>query len=135
VFTTSHCAWFCYGTSNETKYKGRCTVIRRFDAIIKEHQHPIEIGTRQTKAKQTWKSLITFMKENCCGKCCLGYRKTHGSYNNNLTTACYRLEIVILDDHSKVFLLSKKNGIKQTPLFIPTTHHSENYFMLYKMRV
>jgi thiamine pyrophosphokinase len=58
---------------------------RDFDAnYYKEHQHPIEIVHTPDQSK-TDLLLITFMKENCCGKCCLGYRKTHGSYNNKLT--------------------------------------------------
>jgi thiamine pyrophosphokinase len=51
----------------------------------------------------------------------LGYRKRTDHTITNLTNIVrYRekLEIVILDDHSKVFLLSKnsKNGIQQTPI-------------------
>jgi thiamine pyrophosphokinase len=97
---------------------------RDFDAnYYKEHQHPIEIVHTPDQSKTDLeKLLITFMKENCCGKCCLGYRKTHGSYITNLTNIVrYRekLEIVILDDHSKVFyyLRNSKNGIQQTPIF------------------
>jgi thiamine pyrophosphokinase len=49
---------------------------RDFDAnYYKEHQHPIVHTPDQSKTDLE-KLLITFMKENCCGKCCLGYRKT-----------------------------------------------------------
>jgi thiamine pyrophosphokinase len=54
--------------------------------------------------------------------------------HTNKLFAIAKIKIVILDDHSKVFLLSdSKNGIRQTPLFrlIPIGHnwiHSENLF-------
>jgi thiamine pyrophosphokinase len=65
-----------------------------------------------------------------------GKRTDHTITNlTNIVRYREKLEIVILDDHSKVFyyLRNSKNGIQQTPIsLIPIGHvtgiHSENLF-------
>jgi thiamine pyrophosphokinase len=74
-----------------------------------------------------------------------GLPENASDHTTNLTNIVrYRekLEIVILDDHSKVFyyLRNSKNGIQQHPIsLIPIGHvtgiHSENLFYALQMRV
>jgi thiamine pyrophosphokinase len=84
------------------------------DAIITKNIHPIEIVHARQNKTDLEKLLITFMKENCCGKCCFWLPETPDQHDTNLTNIVrYRekLEIVILDDHSKVFYYLRKKMV------------------------
>jgi thiamine pyrophosphokinase len=94
---------------------------RDFDANYKEHQHPIEIVHRP-KQNRLGKAFDYLYERKIAAVNVVwatGKRTDHTITNLNIVRYREKLEIVILDDHSKVFyyLRNSKNGIQQTPLF------------------
>jgi thiamine pyrophosphokinase len=115
---------------------------RDFDAnYYKEHQHPIEIVHTPDQSKTDLEKAFDYLYERKIAAVnvvwATGKRADHTITNlTNIVRYREKLEIVILDDHSKVFLLSKKFEkwyTANTPIsLIPIGHvtgiHSENLF-------
>jgi thiamine pyrophosphokinase len=115
---------------------------RDFDAnYYKEHQYPIEIVHTPDQSKTDLEKAFDYLYERKIAAVnvvwATGKRTDHTITNlTNIVRYREKLKIVILDDHSKVFLLSKKFEkwyTANTPIsLIPIGHvtgiHSENLF-------
>jgi thiamine pyrophosphokinase len=115
---------------------------RDFDAnYYKEHQYPIEIVHTPDQSKTDLEKAFDYLYERKITAVnvvwATGKRTDHTITNlTNIVRYREKLKIVILDDHSKVFLLSKKFEkwyTANTPIsLIPIGHvtgiHSENLF-------
>jgi thiamine pyrophosphokinase len=94
----------------------------------KEHQHPIEIVHTPDQQKQTWKSFwLPLWKKNCLNV--VGYRKTHGSYNNKpINIVREKLDRDLTTIRVFFYLRNSKNGIQQTPFSLIPIGHVTNPF-------
>jgi thiamine pyrophosphokinase len=115
---------------------------RNFDAdYYKKHQYPIEIVHTPDQSKTDLEKAFDYLYERKIPAVnviwATGKRTDHTITNlTNIVRYREKLKIVILDDHSKVFLLSKrfeKWYTANTPIsLIPIGHvtgiHSENLF-------
>jgi thiamine pyrophosphokinase len=91
--------------------------------LLQEHQHPIEIVHTPDQNKTDLEKAFDYLYERKIAAVnvvwATGKRTDHTITNTNIVRYREKLEIVILDDHSKVFyyLRNSKNGIQQTLFF------------------